>query len=140
MNYYCARQRENKKWDFTRNGVATGYCRPFKEWAEEDAAKFGVGLDHPQIVKATEFRHKHHTDGHETKEQAQQCFREYVLDQEVRFNHKDSGSMSKCRICGEFTQLYVTSDTVLITLCEKHHNQESLETVYPTPSEIWSSW
>lgn len=140
MNYYCAKQREDGNWDFTRNGVPTGYCRQYREWTDKDVETFGVSKDHPQILKAAEFKEKHHSAGHKTSEEAAECYKEYVLDQQISFNHEDKNSLHKCKVCGTFTSLFVILDTDLFILCEEHQNKESVASVYNAPKQIWSSW
>jgi hypothetical protein len=108
MNYYEALQRRDGRWDFTRNGAATGYCRE-------------------------------HEEGHATKEEASECYKEYLLDHKLRFS-KMSNQQQRCAVCKEYTEGYAEMDTSLIVLCDKHRNREEVAKIYKAPSFVCSSW
>jgi len=119
VNYYAARQRQdNGKWDFTcmndGRGRPVGYC------AE-------AGGSH-----------------HDTEEEAQACYRKYLLDTRVRYrSHKEgeAGTYEKCKVCGKLTNGYAEVGHLSIYfLCQEHQTREALEEVYGEVGEIWSSW
>jgi hypothetical protein len=144
MNYYAARQRQkDMRWDYTvRNDDRTspvGYCAPYMEWTEEFFKKIGIGEDHPQVVLGKNFKHKHHTGGHATREEAQSCYREYLLDQRLRLKRERTDTQKKCAVCGSWTTLYAEIDMETWDLCEAHNSREEVEKFFEPPGEIWSS-
>lgn len=142
MNYYKARQRDsNGRWDYTcmndDRGSPVGYCRKYKEWTPEEIEMYHLrqeDIDRPALLK-----HKYHSDGHATKEEAEACYLEFLLDQELSLNHKDTSAQHKCEICGEWTQGFAYLDMRVFILCEKHQNKESVAKVFGSITEIWSS-
>ena len=92
-----------------------------------------------RIDKPASFRHKYHTEGHTSAEEAEACYRDFLLDQELTFNHKSGDAQRKCEICEQWTQLYACIDMRIFNLCENHQNRESVEKLFNSISEIWSS-
>lgn len=101
MNYAQARQRQTDgRWDWSvRNDDLTwpaGYCAGWKDWTPEGAHVIGVRVEQlraDQESKSGLFRAKYHTDGHTTKEEAERCWWEYEIDQELReMERASSGS------------------------------------------------
>jgi len=140
MNYQQARQRKTDgRWDFTsmNDGVvhAIGYC------CEYDAIDPSViPISEEEQNRLRSFAHKHHTDGHDTAEQAQECYKEYLLDHRLRLDQTMSDQQQKCRICGAWTDKFATlSTTTLYVLCPEHNNRESVAQLYKAPSQIWTS-
>ena len=133
MNYYDAKQRvEDKRWDYTCNNRPTGYCR---KYVEVDANLFGE--HHRAEYAAT--AHKCHSNGHATEEEARQCYKEYMLDHQLRFGNM-SNQQQKCKICDEWTQGYAETDCHIIVLCDKHRTKDIVATLVEPPGQIWSSW
>jgi hypothetical protein len=146
MRHYKARQRKDGKWDYTVNLgnyiVPIGYCCKYREWTEEDLMNVGMGgkpENHPSIVKEKEFIHKHHDCGHNTPEEAQKCYRDYLLDQELRLMIVRNDAQHKCAKCGEWTQHYAEIDMRCFDLCEKHNNRQEVESLFESVGETWSS-
>jgi hypothetical protein len=120
MNYDEPRQREtDKRWDYTTHNKRTGtrsigYCRG---WDEKTGEKLRPNKD------------KFHTDGHETREEALECYRQYQLDNELFFGKELLDSQARCIECGEWTQLMVQVGYGVgrvFVLCEKHQNRETV--------------
>lgn len=132
MIYYVARQRNDGRWDYTAGGRPVGYCA---EYREIDPKIIPISESQQAEYKAT--AHKHHCDGHATKEDAQNCYKEYMLDHHVRFS-KDSSQQRKCKVCGEWTQNFATADYALFTLCDLHSNREEISKLL-TVGESWVS-
>lgn len=120
MNYYQPLQRENdKRWDFTRNGVPVGYCR-------------GDGGGE-----------KYHCDGHVTREEAIECYRQYQLDNDVKARGGDNtgNQLRRCRECQTHTDGYVEiGHAALICLCKDHQTREVYEKYFEGAGLISSSW
>lgn len=141
MRYYSARERVDGRWDFTCGNHPTGYCGEFTEWGDKEKQMFGESYANYIIEdqKKYKFRHKHHTDGHATKEEAQECYKQYLLDNQMHvMNNKNS--QHKCKVCSEWTTQFVTvGESCVMTLCEKHSTREEVEKIYKASSEIWCS-
>lgn len=136
MNYYEAKQRvKDRQWDYTRNGVAVGYCR---EYQEIDPKVIPISEAQQEEYRAT--AHKHHTDGHATELEARECYREYLLDHNLSLNRTMAGQQMKCKVCGAWTQKFAEINVQMIVLCEEHNNREEVAKLFEAPSVIWSSW
>ena len=137
MNYDKPRQREkDKRWDFTtgnrRSGVhPIGYCQGWREqWDEQDGQAW--------VEKLRAHKDKFHTDGHETEQEARECYKKYQLDHNVRVG-KDASSQHKCKECGAWTQSFVTiGQATMIILCEDHQGEEILAK-YVSGGDCWHS-
>lgn len=145
MRYYAARQRQSdKKWDFTcRNGDYTqpvGYCCAHLDFHEGILKLLGLPCDDPMISRTKEFKEKHHTCGHDTQKEAEDCYREYLLDKRLRLKLEHTNAMHPCVVCKEWTPLYAEVDTTTTwDLCEKHNTYEEVEKLFKAPAEIWCS-
>lgn len=136
MNHYIAKQRvEDKRWDYTCNNHPIGYCRAYKEI---DPKLIPISEQQQEEYRATQ--HKHHTDGHETEQEARECYKEYLLDHHLRLRAKMGDQQMKCRVCGEWTQNFAEIDCQMFVLCDKHNNRETVEGLFDAPWESWSSW
>lgn len=95
MNYYAARERlSDGRFDFTcRNDDKTwpvGYCHEYRQWSasdfnfmsEEAAAREAEKLNQ----KYEPVREAFHSDGHATAEEAQACYRRFLLDTRLEFS------------------------------------------------------
>ena len=109
MNYYTALQRKtDKKWDYTRrNGDsihAIGYCSGAARGDE------------------------YHEVGHETEGQARECYKQYLLDNELRLEGQelaDSRRMCECDGCEVWTgKMAAISPTRSFILCDEHRTRE----------------
>ena len=132
MRYYSPRQRiSDQKWEYACGSHPTGYCAPYKT--------LDPALHFPESVydKMQETAHKHHTDGHDTKEEACLCYRNYLLDHHLRFD-KMSNQQLRCEVCKEYTEGYAQIEYKMIVLCDKHRNRESVEEIFKTAAE--ESW
>lgn len=141
MRHYSARQRTDGRWDFTCGNQPVGYCGEFIEWGDNERKMFGENFANHVIEeqKDYKFRHKHHIDGHATAEEACECYKQYLLDNNMRVSN-NKNSQHKCGVCGEWTTQFVqVGESWLRTLCEKHSNKEEVEKIYKAPSEIWCS-
>jgi hypothetical protein len=109
MNYYGARQRKTDgTWAFTcmNDGAIwpIGYCRPYQDLPNHPITGGPRPADEVEKERAT--AHKHHDGGHATAEEARECYRQYMLDHELRLMRKDSSAQHKCKVCGEWTQFF----------------------------------
>jgi len=135
MNYYTTSQRQSdNKWDYTRNNRPVGYCRPYEKIDTER-----YGLTEEECSEYEKTSHKHHDCGHDTEEEARECYKQYLLDHNLRFG-KMSNQKNKCRVCEEWTQGYAEIGNTMFVLCENHSNEESVSSLFTTPQQSWSSW
>ena len=123
MNYYTALQREtDSKWDYTRrnDGVihAIGYCS---------------GGDRHE---------KCHEGGHETKEEAQDCYKEYLLDNELRLEGHElanSKRLCECDGCVVWTsKMAPISPTRSFVLCDEHRTREVVSGLFSVGESMGS--
>jgi hypothetical protein len=144
MRHYAPRQREkDKRWDYSvRNDdliQAIGYCSAYYEWTDDLLVHIGVPKDHPELVKRRNFKSKHHTCGHSTPEEAQKCYREFLLDQRLSLNKKHDNMQKKCDVCDKWTDLFAEVGSESWNLCEDHNNREEIEKLFKIPNESWIS-
>lgn len=142
MNYYAARQRQSdQRWDYTiRNNTnisPIGYCEPYR-WIGEFFDKFGL-TNHYMIDVIRSYEHKHHNCGHNTKKEAEECYREYLLDQHLQLNKNYVDTQHKCVVCCQWTSLYAEIDMSSWNLCLGHNNRTEVEKLFSSPTEIWKS-
>jgi hypothetical protein len=141
MNYYDARQRnEDKRWDYTcRNDDRiwpVGYCHTYVEPEELDKI---WPMREEEREKHVANKHKYHTTGHATAEEACECYREYLLDQELRLGNKWD-SQHHCEVCDAWTDMYAeVGHTKYMNLCEAHNNREEVEKLFKAPGWICCS-
>jgi hypothetical protein len=142
MRCYKARQRKDGRWDYTVHIgdviLPVGYCAEFHEWTEEDVNRFGVPSNHFSILREKEFAHKHHSDGHVTAKDAEDCYKQYMLDQRLKLMISDHTNRRKCLCCDEWTSYYAIVGISCFDLCEKHQTRESVERFFSI-GESWSS-
>jgi hypothetical protein len=144
MNYYAAKQRQSdKKWDYTcRNDDFTqpvGYCGAYIDWTPELLSRLGLPAEHPSFEKQRQFRDKHHSCGHETQQEAEACYREYLLDQRLKLMCEHPDAQIRCKVCNKWTTFYAEIDMNMWDLCEEHNNREEVEKLFEAPGEIWKS-
>lgn len=121
MAYFTARQRTDRRWDYTcQNGAGTfpiGYCS---------------GPEFAKYDKTSENSRRYHDDGHATAAEAHACHRQYELDQHVSF-HEREDTQKKCLVCGAWTTKRVLIGCEIqreYELCEAHQDRASLEKVH----------
>lgn len=142
MNYLAPLQRQSDgKWDYTRNGHPTGYCHAYRPFEKKDLWIFcnsQEAMDR-ENEKLGKYAEKYHACGHDTKEEACACYRQYLLDNLIRYDGKDMSSQQKCEVCGEWTQRFAHGPYEIVVLCDKHCNREDLEKVFHEVGIGWES-
>ncbi len=137
MNYYTAKQRTSDGlWEYTVNNRPTGYCREYidpdsyQDWIREHMLE-------SEIEKIRSFKDKYHICGHNTEQEACECYKEYVLDHHLMLNRKDISCQRRCVKCNEWTQgLAYVGQYSLWFLCDKHQTREIVAELY----EVGESW
>jgi hypothetical protein len=141
MNHYRARQRLDGNYDFTcANGkriIPVGYCRAYADLSSDPNVRQTLSPQEQAIRVAT--RHKHHSCGHATPEEAEACYREYSLDHHLVLNREYDGVQHNCQVCGCWTNLHADVDMQRFTLCAEHNNRQQVELLMVGASEVWSS-
>lgn len=154
MNYYEARQRKaDKKWDFTvmNDGHVRpmGYCIPWERI--EESAKYyeeRLGGRASEILdKASPFKDKHHSHGHDTKEEAEACYKDYLLDHKLKFTDASiapgytTPPSWPCIECGDPTsKLFSVDSEEKKPICSTHANRDTVAKHFEGPSRIISSY
>jgi len=125
MNYYKARQhKDTKKWKYTM---------------VNDGKIYEVGYCATEGCK-----------GHDTPEEACEHYKQYLIDKRLNFFNPDKrlkffnpaggDVMYECKICGEFTQGFVTVNMQSFPLCEKCQTKENVSELMGSIGEIVSSY
>jgi hypothetical protein len=139
MAWYTPKQKlDTKRWDFTcTNSAGTfpmGYCAGWKEWTQVDADRIHMSLASlkKEEERALPFKHKYHSDGHETSAEACDCWRDYQFDQERRA-YVSEETQRKCAECGEWTSHVVVIGNELphnFFLCVKHQDDAAVKKIW----------
>lgn len=150
MNYYEALQRQtDKRWDYTRRNdghvIPVGYCRGWDESTREELVE-QHGTDRGEMFhQAQEERRVHqdryHDDGHETAEEACECYKRYLLDNRVNFEFGTTeDTQHRCEVegCENWTQKVAMVDHRTYNLCDEHRNMEALEGLVVVGSSVSS--
>lgn len=149
MNHYAAQQREfDGRWDYTitndKHVRPVGYCRGYVEFTAEDGSH--MGMTPAQIEEYNNDlrgrKDKYHTGGHETKEEACACYRQYLLDIRLRFVEDDpaADTQHKCVECEAWTSGSAEIREDCWYLCKEHRTREIAEKLMPPVGESWSSY
>lgn len=149
MNYYQARQRKKDgRWDFTvlndGNVRSCGYCTAWEEIlrVRERAAEMGLPTNPHHDALIDSFQDKFHGDGHETPEEASECYKEYVLDIRTSYTTGTRSTKHLCVAegCEEYTSFGANADGRVFWLCNTHRNRETVSGLFEAPYEIISSY
>ena len=140
MNHLCAKQRlHDGRWDYTRNGFPTGYCHKYKRLFESG------GVLPPEVAQRENermepFVSKFHDDGHETAEEARECYKQYLLDTRLHLvteEPENASQQHRCQICQKFTGCHASAGPYrLFTLCPEHQTREHVASLL----EVYESW
>lgn len=155
MRYYDARQREHDgRWDYTCRHddriYPVGYCAGFRPYKADDVVVRSEEHARELNAELEPFREKYHTDGHATPEEARACYREYLLDQRLRFVRWEHttpsgeevlpGTLSLCNAdgCTEYTPHYAAIRGTMESwyLCDDHLDRETVEALYDGPGRM----
>lgn len=75
--------------------------------------------------------------GHETQEDAELCYKAYLLDNELLLNRKISNQMLRCRVCKKYTDGYArVGEYHMYVLCEEHMTREHVANLF----QVYESW
>lgn len=114
---YQVRQRQgNHRFDMTVSSDEEGWAHPIGYCAgwkgdpdEAEKARleklFGEGFAErlqAELEGKRQFKDKYHNEGHATAEEAYACYRQYELDNELRF-WESKAEQKKCQVCEEWT-------------------------------------
>ena len=142
MRYYAAKQREgNKRWDYTcsldESCWSVGYCAGWDEDSKTTDPDM-IELIERELEKLRPFQDKFHTNGHETKAEALDCYRDYLINHRITWFTDDSVKR-RCDAneCQNWTHNYAEANGRILKLCDKHRNKETLREVFSLPSDIW---
>lgn len=136
MQYLRVLQREkDKRFDFTcqwdRQIFPVGYCREWRDWDEATRT-----LQPEAYKKYVADKHKYHSNGHATKQEAADCYRSYLLDTHCSLNRKNENVQYKCQICGEYTELFASIEDQTFILCKEHNTMFELEKLFTLDEDV----
>lgn len=147
--YIQALQRESdKRWDMTSGtgssaAHAIGYCAgwsepPAGEELKDLEVRTGAGIA-KHIVEECEAKRPHqakyHRGGHATAAEADACYQQYQLDNELQFYGTPTGKVDtlhacKCPGCSEYTAgMARLGQHRYFYLCDKHRNRDTVELI-----------
>lgn len=141
MNHLCALQRKDGRWDYTYNYRPYGYCKEYKPisvdvnylpeyWIKEYNEKMSLLINN------------FHTTGHSTEEEAQECYKNYLLDVDLQLCLEEPVNASqqhKCKICNEWTACYAFVGSYRqFCLCPEHQTKEFVASLLKV-GESWES-
>lgn len=133
MNCYQARQRADGRWEFTclheEAVVPVGYCAG---WPNFEAMKWSGVLPPAMVLQnqceAWVHEEWFHRDGHGTREEAETCYRRYLMDLRLDLKAKLPCIQKPCAECGAWTQRVAQIGNLdLVVLCEEHCTREMVE-------------
>jgi len=151
MNLRGPRERLNDKiglgiWDYTNEEEETGKVYPIgycMGWIEFSASNLKVKPDDLPVVKQElELRKKHkdkyHTHGHKDAKEAADCFRRYLIDNEISVGEYPPDA--PCHECNlETCRMVFVCSWPYFRLCDKHSLGLFLEKNLVIDPVIWSS-
>lgn len=133
--YQPLKRKGDGRWDMTVGSDdegwthAIGYCHAYRELKPMEG--FSQEQTDRENAKIAPFRAKYHDTGHDSAEQAEACYREYVLDQEVRFSRTTSAE--RCLECQEWTpEMVEVGPFRFLRLCAKHQAADLIRKHFDT--------
>lgn len=137
MRHYCAQQQtQTGKWDYCCGDQPVGYCAGFPS---AECTVLPPEVWQSYLAECEPFRDKYHTAGHDTEEEACDCYLEYLLDRECR-EWESSSEQRKCRECGTWTTHMVqVGQCWMENLCSEHATRELIKKHYGSVGEMWIS-
>ena len=148
MRHYKARSRSTDgRYDYTvstKEGARpVGYCTGWDPFTERQLGVVFHSKEELDKANAEMAVHKdkYHTDGHANEQEACECYKQYLLDNNLRLDgHTLSDQQLRCEICGEFTQgmVIIAGKYNHFILCDEHRTRECVEKLL-TIGESWES-
>jgi len=124
MLHYSARQRNDGRWDYTCSGRPVGYCCPYSPIPEDGSIPSAEKWNE----KIAPLRDKFHTLGHATEDEAQDCYKQYLLDTSLTLKTtepENANQQNRCRVCKKFTAcLAMVGAYSMFVLCPEHQTRE----------------
>ena len=148
MNYYGPRERmkdgkTSGVWDYTNlnNDVIypIGYCQGWEETLHPTLIEF---FGKEQVAEYDKQRRrfftKYHKDGHKTAEEARNCYRQWLLDNDITTTKYEPAK--PCHQCEKPTEnVVVIGSWPRYSLCEEHPLLPFLERNFKVGADIWMS-
>ena len=139
MTYDAPRQKQDGTWGYTsmNDGSiwAIGYCKPFDEWCENsiNAVFNGDKEEYEQYITPYRLaKDKFHDGGHLTAEEACECYKNYVLDFNLRYYDDEENARQpyKCEYpkCKSYTSggIRIIESIQNFDLCQEHRNKNCI--------------
>lgn len=140
MNHLTARQRpSDSRWDYTWNGRPTGYCHEYVP-LKEDGQILPAEIAKRENAKMEALKDKFHSTGHATEQEACDCYKQHLLDTNLRLTPEEPANASqqnRCQVCQKFTACHASVGPYqLFVLCPEHQTRECIESLL----KIGQSW
>jgi hypothetical protein len=153
MQLYAARERPGEPGVFDYTCVVdgcvfrTGYCAGWRDFNETEAIRLYGLADLPGLRKQhaakVPFKDRYHTTGHRGCDEAEECYRQHLLDQHLVLHTTAMEAPKPCAVCWVPTVLWaeMPPGANQIFLCTDHHNRAGASLAFPEGSvrEIMSS-
>ena len=143
--YMVKRRLRDGRWDMTVSSDeegwahAIGYCAGWNELTEADCKRLLGPYHWPSIQEDQEarrqFQSKYHVDGHNSSAEAEACYLNFLLDQEIKF-HEEVDTQKRCKMCGVWTTGYGSLGREIPRrwpLCKTHQTRKSIEELVRKP-------
>ncbi len=134
-------KRLDGRFDFTSE--LDGYIRPVGYCAGYETIAVDESIITPQewIDKNEKYKDNFHTHGHNTEEEAAECYRKYQLDFSLVLNNPPSSNYRKCKVCEKLTNNVARLGMKHWYLCEEHNTREEIEKLYNISGKVlmWAS-
>jgi len=147
LNYYASRQRaKDQRWDYTcQNNDSVwpvGYCHAYRELEPMVRGGFDSESLERENAKLRQHQAKYHADGHPTADGACECYRQYLLDNELRLHGPPlkPDYLRPCAVCGEFTAGLAEVGHRAWHLCDRHRNREEVALLFGSVGTSASSY
>jgi len=150
MQHFAPRQRSTDgRWDYTRTHdkktIPVGYCGGWTwdvdiaHWEKEQPTWHMLEEFRKVRDEQMPLKDRFHTDGHATEEEAQGCYKKYLLDTCLRLDAGEYTRPNECLVCGEWTQKYASVGGLRnFDLCDTHRTRENVEKIL-TVGTSWES-
>ena len=140
MRHLTPAQREtSKRWDYiiSHNGISypIGYCGG---WTHPDKLQKDLGefpLPDGHRKQMLDHQKQYHTNGHETEQDACECYQDYLLDFHMSI-HDIETQQFKCVICDVWTDRIVHVESHRFQLCPRHSTRETIKGLF----RVGKSW
>ena len=143
-----SQKEKTKRWDYTcghgaehddEHGISypIGYCSGWThpDKLQKQLGEFHLPDGHRDRMLLNE--DKYHKGGHKTKEQACECYQDYILDFHMVIQEIQTQQF-QCHVCDGWTDRLISVETHRFHLCPEHSDYETIKSLFKV-GESWES-